>query len=70
MKDKMTFVLTSCGRTGLLNRTLESFFLMNTFKLDKYYLVEDSVDKKIYEAIKKKWSKKLNYFLTQKKKVK
>ena len=64
----MTFVLTSCGRTELLNRTLESFFLMNTFKLDQYYLVEDSVNKEVYEAIKKKWSKKIELLFNAEKK--
>tara|TARA_B100001029_G_C14998441_1_gene416497 strand:- start:420 stop:1160 length:741 start_codon:yes stop_codon:yes gene_type:complete len=68
MKDKMTFVLTSCGRTEILNRTLESFFLMNTFKLDQYYLVEDSVDEKVYEAIKKKWDKKIELLFNAEKK--
>ena len=68
MKDKMTFVLTSCGRTELLNRTLESFFLMNTFKLDQYYLVEDSVNEEVYEAIRKKWSKKIELLFNAEKK--
>ena len=42
MKEKITFVLTSCGRIDLLNPTLESFFKNNSYKLEKLFLVEDS----------------------------
>lgn len=68
MKDKMTFVLTSCGRTELLNKTLESFFSMNTFKLEKYYLVEDSVNEEVYRSIKNKWDKKIDLLFNKEKK--
>ena len=33
----MTFVLTSCGRIDLLDKTLESFFIHNTFKFDELF---------------------------------
>ena len=68
MKDKMTFVLTSCGRTELLNKTLESFFSMNTFKLEKHYLVEDSVNEEVYRSIKNKWDKKIDLLFNKEKK--
>ena len=55
----MTFVLTSCGRPKLLNKTLETFFKYNKYKFQELYLVEDSVDKEIYDEINKKWGKKL-----------
>ena len=55
MQEKMTFVITSCGRVDLLNKTLESFFKFNTYKkITKFFLVEDSTDKKVYRQIKKK----------------
>ena len=53
MKKKVTFVLTSCGRIDLLDKTLESFFKFNSYGLEKMYLVEDSVDKNVYKHIKK-----------------
>ena len=54
---KITFVLTSCGRVELLNKTLESFFKFNDYQLEKMYLVEDSFDHNVYSQIKKKVGK-------------
>lgn len=68
MNEKMSFVLTSCGRVDLLDPSLKSFFEKNTYKLEKLFLVEDSVDKKTYEHVKKKWSKKLTLILNKDKK--
>ena len=68
MIEKMTFVLTSCGRPKLLNKTLETFFKYNKYKFQELYLVEDSVDKEIYDEINKKWGKKLKILFNKKKK--
>ena len=65
---KITFVLTSCGRVKLLNKTLDSFFKFNDYKLEKMYLVEDSFDQNVYSQIKKKWGKKLTLLFNEKKK--
>ena len=54
MHDKMTFVLTSCGRKFLLDKVLDSFFKYNKYKFENMFLVEDSVNKKTYNEIKKK----------------
>ncbi len=54
MKDRVTLVLTSCGRVDLLDPTLESFFKKNSYKMKDLFLVEDSVDLNVYEHIKKK----------------
>ena len=67
---KITFVLTSCGRVELLNKTLESFFKFNDYKLEKMYVVEDSVDQNVYEDIKKKWGYKLTLLFNEKKRDK
>ena len=64
----MSFVLTSCGRTELLNKTLKSFFQFNDFPLESLYLTEDSVDKEVYKNVEKNWSSKLNLLLNEKKK--
>ena len=68
MNNKMSFVLTSCGRTELLNKTLKSFFQFNDFPLESLYLTEDSVDKEVYKNVEKNWSSKLNLLLNEKKK--
>ena len=68
MNEKMSFVLTSCGRVDLLDPSLKSFFKKNTYKLEKLFLVEDSVDKKTYEHVKKKWSDKLTLIFNKDKK--
>ena len=59
MREKISFVLTSCGRVDLLDKTLESSFKFNNYPLEALYLTEDSVDKDVYEKIKKKWELKL-----------
>ena len=68
MKEKMSFVLTSCGRLDLLDRTLDSFFKFNDFPLKALFLTEDSVNKDISEKIKKKWSGKIKFLFKKKKK--
>lgn len=42
--DKITFVVTSCGRPELLARTLRTFVEHNTYPIARYVLVEDSGD--------------------------
>lgn len=40
--NKVTLVITSCGRTDLLEQTLASFFRFNTYPIEKVIIVEDS----------------------------
>lgn len=40
--DDVTIVITSCGRTDLLEQTLYSFFKFNTYPITKVIIVEDS----------------------------
>ena len=68
MKKEITFVLTSCGRIDLLDKTLESFFKHNSYKFRELFLVEDSVNKDVYKHIKKKWHRKLNLIFNKEKK--
>ena len=69
MNDKkVTFVLTSCGRNQLLDRTLETFFKYNNYKIEEYFLVEDSTSSSVYEKIKKKWGKKIKIIFNNRKK--
>jgi len=68
MQEKMSFVITSCGRVDLLDKTLESFFKFNTYKFEKMFLIEDSVNQKVYDHVKNKWGKKLEVIVNNKKK--
>lgn len=47
--DKITFVLTSCGRLDLLKKTLDSFFKYNTYPIERYIVTEDSADPEIFK---------------------
>ena len=67
MKKDMSFVLTSCGRTKLLNKTLKSFFKYNDYNIKDFFLVEDSVNNLVYEEVKKKWKDKIKIFCNKKK---
>lgn len=40
--NKITFALTSCGRPDLLEKTMDSFFMYNTYPIEKYIISEDS----------------------------
>ena len=44
---KITFVLTSCGRIELLNKTLDSFFNFNDYEIEEMFLVEDSLNQNV-----------------------
>ena len=68
MKEKMSFVLTSCGRTDLLDRTLQSFFKYNDYPLEDLYLTEDSIDNNVYKQIEKKWKNNLKLLFNKNKK--
>ena len=68
MQDKMTFVLTSCGRTFLLNRVLETFFKFNKFNFEDMYIVEDSLDLNTHKEIKEKWGSRIKVICNNQKK--
>ena len=67
MNEKMSLLLTSCGRLDLLNRTLESFFEFNNFPLEALYLTEDSADPHVYAKIRHRWGKRLKILFNKKK---
>jgi hypothetical protein len=47
MTVPITFVLTSCGRFDLLERTLESFAATNDYPIRRYIIIEDSEDERV-----------------------
>ena len=67
---KITFVLTSCGRVELLNKTLDSFFNFNDYEIEEMFLVEDSLNQNVYEDIKNKWGDNLTLIFNKKKNLK
>lgn len=54
-EDRMTFVVTSCGRPELLEQTLESFFAHNTHPIARYILVEDSGKRDMLHFIQQRY---------------
>jgi len=54
MKE-VTFVLTSCNRPDLLEKTLDSFFKFNTYPIKKYVVIEDSGKPNINDHLKEKY---------------
>lgn len=53
MDRRITFVLTSCGRFDLLERTLSSFLAWNDAPIERYVVVEDSGDDAVHRVIKR-----------------
>ena len=49
--EKVTLVITSCGRFDLLKRTLDSFFEKNTYPIEKIIITEDSTEGKKLENL-------------------
>ena len=51
--DKVSLVITSCGRIDLLKKTLDSFFEHNTHPIERYIVTEDSGDRSVFEECNK-----------------
>jgi cold shock CspA family protein len=49
--DKITFVITSCGRFDLLDQCLASFLAHNTAPISRYLLVEDSGNPRVRDVV-------------------
>lgn len=54
MKE-VTVVLTSCDRPDLLEKTLDSFFKMNTYPLKRFIIIDDSLNFGCNDFVKKKY---------------
>ena len=46
----ITFILTSCGRFDLLEKTLESFLDHNTAAIERYLVIDDSGDNAVHNV--------------------
>lgn len=68
--EKITLVLTSCGRLDLLEKTLDSFFQFNTYPIHQFIITEDSADQDIFDqciTLNKKYDNKLEFIFNQEK---
>jgi hypothetical protein len=54
MKE-VTAVLTACNRADLLERTLDSFFKMNTYPLKRFIIIEDGMNFGCNDFVKEKY---------------
>jgi hypothetical protein len=54
----ITFTITSCNRIDLLEKTLNSFFNINTYPIDEFILSDDSGDMGIYNKLNELYGKK------------
>jgi len=54
MKD-VTVVLTACNRADLLEKTLDSFFEMNTYPLKRFIIIDDGMNFGCNDFIKEKY---------------
>ena len=71
LKSNTTFVLTSCGRNDLLEKTLDSFFKYNTYPIERYIIIEDSADIVVFNECerlnKEKYDGKLEFLFNYEK---
>ena len=58
--DDVTLIITSCNRSFLLDKTLESFVRYNTYPIKKTIIIDDSGIIDCNEAILKNYKDKLN----------
>jgi len=56
MKNEVTFVLTSCCRFDLLERTIDSFMKNNDYPICEYIMIDDGEDKEQHNQIKAKYN--------------
>jgi hypothetical protein len=54
----ITLTITSCNRVDLLEKTINSFFKLNTYPIDEFILSDDSNSDEINENIKKIFGEK------------
>lgn len=68
-KDSVTFILTSCGRVDLLEKTLDSFLEWNDYPIEKYIITEDSANPIVFEQCERlnheKYDGKLEFIFNE-----
>jgi hypothetical protein len=49
--ERITVVITSCNRIELLKKTIDSFNAMNTYPVESFIIVEDSVNSEMHREL-------------------
>jgi len=62
----VTVCLTSCNRFDLLKKTLDNFFAINTYPIDKFLISEDSVDQSMKNKILSAYGNKVELIFNEK----
>jgi hypothetical protein len=60
MKIPISFTITSCDRINLLEKTLDSFTLINNYEIDEFIMSDDSCNREISNYLIKKYGDKFN----------
>lgn len=60
MSHPITVCLTSCNRFDLLKQTLDSFFSINSYPIEKFIITEDSTNNVMKENILREYSDKID----------
>lgn len=62
--DKVTFIITSCGRFDLLEQTMRSFMSLNRYPIDRYMLNDDTGGgvEQLFRTREKIENMRINYF--------
>lgn len=55
MTNDVTVVLTACNRPDLLEKTLDSFFEMNTYPLARFIIIDDGMNEGCNDFVKSKY---------------
>jgi hypothetical protein len=63
--DKVTVCLTSCNRFDLLDRTLDNFFKVNTYPIDKFLITEDSTLLDMKNKIESKYGSRVELIFNE-----
>lgn len=61
----ITLVITSCGRVDLLERTIDSIFKYYFFPKERFVVIDDSGDPKVWEILNSKLSDKSTLILNK-----
>lgn len=64
----VTLFITSCGRVDLLEKTLDSFFAFNTFRIHRCLIVEDPANQMVFSKcvdLDKKYENKLGFIFNK-----
>lgn len=65
MDPKVTVCLTSCNRFHLLQRTLDSFFRINSYPIEKFIITEDSGNVEMRDKILSKYGDKIQLIFNE-----